>query len=153
MQFKVSEGSLDNKNVIDLLQTHLKGMADHSPAESIHALGLNGLKTPAVTFWCVWDGANLCGCGALLELDSHHGEIKSMRTSRPYLGKGVATTLLRYIIATARKRSYQSLNLETGSGDAFMPAHRLYLKYGFKFCGPFSHYVDDPFSRFMTKPL
>ena len=128
-------------------------MSHHSPAESIHALDLNGLKTPAITFRTVWYGPNLYRCGALLELKSRHGEIKSMRTSEPCLGKGVAATLSQHIVATARKRSYRSLNLETGSVDAFAPAHRLYLKYGFKFCGPFSHYVNDPFSRFRTKPL
>ena len=126
-------------------------MADHSPAESIHALNVEGLRDPAITFWTAWDNDELLGFGALKELGSRHGEIKSMRTARHHLGRGVASALLEHILDVARQRGYTRLSLETGSGDAFQPAHALYLKYGFEFCGPFADYKPDPFSRFMRR--
>jgi len=46
------------------------------PPESIHALDLNALRSPEITFWTAWDGAALLGCGALKELDPSHGEDK-----------------------------------------------------------------------------
>ena len=113
-------GDLDDERVIALLDEHLQGMADHSPPESIHALNLNGLKAPNVTFWTIWDGDDLCGCGALQELDREHGEIKSMRTAATHLRKGVAAKMLEHILEEARCRGYSRLSLETGSARASM---------------------------------
>jgi putative acetyltransferase len=93
------------------------------------------------------------GCGAIKELDSRHGEIKSMRTASAHLRKGVAAALLRRMFDEAKRRSYRQLSLETGSTEAFAPAHRLYAAFGFKLCGPFADYVDDPFSVFMTREV
>jgi putative acetyltransferase len=139
--------------VAALLGEHLAGMAEHSPAESIHALDLPALRAPGITFWTAWDGPELLGCGALNELDTRHGEIKSMRTSRAHLRKGVASAILSHLVGEAARRRYLRLSLETGSGVAFEPAHALYLKFGFRYCGPFGDYQDDPFSRFMTLEL
>ena len=95
----------------------------------------------------------LLGCGALKELDSHHAEIKSMRTSSAHLRRGVASHLLTYILEEAARRGYARLSLETGSAEAFEPAQRLYARFGFDYCGPFGDYVEDPYSVFMTKEL
>ena len=139
--------------VQNLLAAHLRGMHDHSPPESVHALDLDGLRAPDITFWSVWDDDELMGCGALKELDATHGEIKSMRTVERHLGKGVASVLVDHILNVAQERGYTKLSLETGSGPAFEPAHALYLKHGFVFCGPFADYTNDPFSRFMTREI
>lgn len=45
------------------------------------------------------------------------------------------------------------LSLETGSMGFFLPARRLYQKFGFVECAPFGRYQDDPNSVFMTKRL
>lgn len=150
---KIVPGDLGDERVIALLDEHLQGMADHSPPESIHALDLDGLRAPGVTFWTLWEGDELYGCGALQELDSEHGEIKSMRTATARLRKGVAATMLEHILAEAQHRGYRRLSLETGSGPGFDAAHALYEKYGFSYCGPFANYTNDPFSRFMTIEL
>lgn len=150
----IREGGLDEPQVIELLRFHLAGMHANSPPESVHALDLSGLKRPDVTFWTAWDGEELLGCGALKQLDTEHGEIKSMRTWPQHLGKGVGAHLLQKIMATARERGYHRLSLETGSGEAFDAAHALYRKFGFSECGAFGGYPkDDPFSRFMTRVL
>ncbi len=90
---------LAGPEVANLLQEHLQDMALHSPPESIHALDLEALRSPDITFWCVWNGAELMGCGALKELNAHHAEIKSMRTAAAYRRKGVAKQMLEYILA------------------------------------------------------
>ncbi|MFQ2904150.1 hypothetical protein ACK30V_11695, partial [Aeromonas caviae] len=50
-------------------------------------------------------------------------------------------------------RGLTRLSLETGSQPFFAPAHHLYHAFGFEECGPFGHYREDPYSRFMTKAL
>ncbi|AZZ91027.1 GNAT family N-acetyltransferase [Hahella sp. KA22] len=151
MEIRIDD--LSGPEVAELLQEHLRGMAENSPPESIHALDLTGLKKPEVTFWTVWDGAELMGCGALKELDAGHGELKSMRTATTHLRKGVASHLLRHILDEARQRNYRRVSLETGSMAAFQPAHQLYAHYGFTLCGPFADYIEDPNSLFMTIEL
>jgi len=150
---RIVAGDLADPEVIALLREHLQGMADHSPPGSIHALDLEELRSADVTFWAIWNGADLCGCGALRELDSHHGEIKSMRTAAAHLRKGVAAAMLEHIIAESKRRSYNRLSLESGSGPGFDAALAFYEKSGFVYCGPFADYCDDPFSRFMTLEL
>jgi putative acetyltransferase len=144
---------LSGFEIRELLQEHLASMRRHSPPESVHALPIEGLRKPEITFWTVWEDGVLLGCGALKELDSQHGEIKSMRTASRHLRKGVAQTLLHYIIGEAARRGYRRLSLETGSMQAFEPARELYARSGFTSCGPFADYVEDPNSVFMTKEL
>ena len=144
---------LTGSKVIELVCEHLQGMALNSPPESIHALGLEALRKPEITFWSAWDGDELVGCGALKELDNQHGEVKSMRTSSLHLRKGVAKHLLQHIIHEARRRGYRRLSLETGSQVAFEPARKLYSNFEFQFCDPFSDYIEDHNSVFMTLEL
>lgn len=149
----IKRDDLTGSEVISLINEHLHGMTLHSPPESIHALGLEKLKRPEITFWTTWDGEQLMGCGALKELDRHHGELKSMRTASAHLRKGVAQRMLEHIIKEGERRGYTRLSLETGSMEAFIPARKLYEKYGFHYCPPFGDYAEDPNSLFMTKEL
>jgi putative acetyltransferase len=150
---QIRAGELDHPEVIALLREHLQGMARLSPPESIHALDLDGLRRPEISFWSAWQGEELLGCGALKQLDPEHGEIKSMRTAARHLRKGVAAAMLDHLIDEAGRRAYRRLSLETGSMDGFEPARRLYTRFGFDPCEPFADYVDDPNSVFMTKHL
>lgn len=144
---------LSGPEVIQLLHEHVRSMALHSPPESIHALDVEALRKQDITFWSVWRGSELMGCGALRELDSRHGEIKSMRTVSLHRRTGVAAGLLHHILQEARSRSYERLSLETGSMEAFAPARSLYASFGFEPCGPFADYVEDPNSVFMTREV
>ena len=144
---------LQGGDIVALLNEHLRAMYRVSPPESVHALDLAGLRRPEITFWTIWHGESLAGCGALKELTPQHAEIKSMRTAHAYLRKGVATAMLRHIIAVAEARGYRRLSLETGSMDYFEPARSLYRRFGFAPCPPFDPYVEDPNSVFMTKEL
>jgi putative acetyltransferase len=137
-----------------LLDEHLSHMRSISPPESVHALDLDALRRPGITFWTAWspDG-RLLGCGALKELDACHGEIKSMRTAAAQRRSGVARAMLAHIVAEAESRGYARLSLETGAEPAFAPARGLYERFGFTFCAPFEGYVEDPNSVFMTRTL
>jgi putative acetyltransferase len=150
---RIKIDDLTGPEIRELIREHLASMRQHSPPESIHALPIEGLRKPEITFWTVWENGDLLGCGALKELDARHGEIKSMRTALRHLRKGVAQTLLHHIIGEAGRRGYRRLSLETGSMQAFEPARRLYARNGFSFCEPFAEYVEDPNSVFMTKEL
>lgn len=135
------------------LGEHLEDMRSVSPPESKHALDLDGLRRPEITFWIVWDGDRIAGCGAIKELDPLHGELKSMRTSREHRRRGVASLLMNHLIRTARERGYRRLSLETGSMPFFEPARRLYASFGFRACEPFADYRPDPNSVFLSLDL
>lgn len=140
-------------DIAELLGEHLAHMRTISPPESTHALDLQGLCLPDVTFFAAREGGVLLGCGALREIDPAHGEVKSMRTAAAHLRRGVASLVLERIIAEARARGYTRLSLETGAQDAFVPARRLYERRGFVECDAFAGYRPDPNSVFMTLVL
>jgi putative acetyltransferase len=151
MNIKIDD--LKGSEIYELLREHLRSVALHSPPESVHALDIEELRKPEITFWTVWENDELLGCGALKELDSQHGEIKCMRTSSSHLRRGVAKNLLKHMLEEAQRRGYRRLSLETGSMAAFEPARKLYANFGFTYCEPFADYVDDPYSVFMTREL
>jgi putative acetyltransferase len=144
---------LQHPAVRALVTEHLRSMHSMSPPESCHALDVDQLRAPEVTLWTAWDGELLLGCGALQQLDPRHGEIKSMRTPPELRRRGAGKALLSHIVTVAKQRGYTRLSLETGSFDAFIPARTLYERFGFRYCGPFGKYREDPLSNFMTLEL
>lgn len=152
-QFQIREDDLTGQAIADLLRQHLEHMHEITPPESVHALDLEALRSHNITFWSAWEGDELLGCGALKELDAKTGEVKSMRTAKAYLRRGVASKMLEHIIKEATRRGYECLYLETGSFAEFVPARSLYIRYGFEYCGPFADYIKDPNSVFMRKAL
>lgn len=149
-RLRIEVDDLSRPAIHALLNEHLQNMYALSPPESVHALDLEKLRRPGITFWSAWDGAVLAGCGALKELDAKHGEVKSMRTPSALRRRGAGRAILSHIIAVARERRYERLSLETGASEAFKPAQTLYESFGFTYCGPFGEYKDDPNSVFMT---
>ena len=141
-------------DITALLNQHLDEMRSISPPESKHALDIEGLRTPDITFWSVRDDDHaLMGCGALLRLTADHAEIKSMRTDPAHRRKGVAGELLTHIINHAQTQQFTRLSLETGAQGHFAPARALYERFGFAPCPPFGDYREDPNSVFMTRSL
>jgi putative acetyltransferase len=152
-ELKIKLDDLRSPQIAELLSEHLRSLAEVTPEKSRHALNLDELRKPNIAFWSVWQGQEIVGCGALKELDAHHGEIKSMRTAAAHLRKGIASMLLQYIISEAKRRGYRRLSLETGAMPYFRPAQSLYRKFGFTPCPPFAGYIEDPNSLFMTREL
>ena len=154
VSFTIKIDNLSSQEIAGLLQEHLDDMHLHSPPESVHALDLESLRKPEITFWSIWsEDGRLVGCGALKQLDEKHGEIKSMRTKEGFRGRGAGRAMLCHIIEEAHARRYTRLSLETGSMKAFEPARRLYSSHGFIVCGPFADYELDDNSTFMTLEL
>jgi putative acetyltransferase len=151
---------LSDPRIAQFLEEHLQDMRATSPPESVHALDLSKLRDPSVHFWSAWlptqsgspDGT-LVGTGAIKRLDAQHAELKSMRTSTAFRGKGIAKQVLQHILEQARALGIRRLSLETGTQPFFAPAHKLYLAHGFEPCGPFGSYALDPNSRYLTMAL
>ncbi|WP_219527312.1 GNAT family N-acetyltransferase [Nonomuraea guangzhouensis] len=153
MGMKIIVDDLSGAEIAAFLDEHLQEMRSITPLESKHALDLDALRKPEVTFWTVIDGDTLVGCGALKRLDAEHAEVKSMRTRPVRKRSGVASLLLAHIITEARRMGLTRLSLETGSDEFFLPARKLYEKFGFEYCEPFADYRPDPYSAFMTRTL
>ncbi len=144
---------LNDNAIADLLNAHRQEMYKYSPSDSVHALDVEQLKQPDITFWSAKNNGDIAGCGALKALSKSSGEIKSMKTHPNYLRRGVAAKILQAIIIEAKSRHYQNLYLETGTHQAFNPAIQLYLRHGFIECDPFGDYQLDPHSKFFHLSL
>ena len=149
----IRKDDLSGTDIRRLLREHLDNMHEITPPGSVHALDLDGLRAPEMTFWSAWRGSELLGCAALRELDASRGEIKSMRTVSAHRRKGVGSLLLGHLVAVARQRGYERLLLETGALPEFERARAFYRRHGFTSCGPFGAYRYDPNSVFMCREM
>ena len=147
---KSIEGNFDNSEVHDFLINHFIELRSVSPEGSAHVLDIAGLKDPSIKFWSLWEENDLMGSGALKFLDKEHGEFKSIRVSDNFRGKGNGTKVINHLINEAKKLNIKRLSLETGAGDFFLTARKLFTKCGFELCEPFSHYKKDINSIYMT---
>jgi putative acetyltransferase len=150
---QIIDGDFGDPRVVDLVRAHLSRARAETAVGSAHALDSGGLQSPDISFWTIWEGSVLLGCGALKRLSGEHGEVKSMFTASPQRRQGAGSAMLRHIIATARARAMSRLSLETGSWDYFRPAHAFYASHGFVACEPFADYASDPNSLFMSLDL
>lgn len=151
--FEIRADDLSSEPTRELLKLHFANMHANSPPGSAFVLDLSGLRVPEITVWSAWENGAILGIGALKMLDRSTGEIKSMRTHPDHLRRGVAAALLEHIIAEARRRQLSRLSLETGSGDAFEPALKLYRTRGFSNGAPFGDYQPSEFNQFLHLPL
>lgn len=141
---------LDDPRIIGFIGDHLRDLGPTGPEDSQHALGVERLRAPGVRVWAATDGVVVTGTVALAPLTDHHEELKGMRTDPERRGEGIAAALLRYALADANGRGVERVSLETGTADFFAPARNLYLRFGFRECGPFGVYGEDPHSLYMT---
>ena len=150
---KSIEGNFDNSEVNDLLKKHFIELRSVSPAGSTHVLDIDGLKDPSIKFWSLWENNKLIGCGALKFLEKNHGEFKSIRVADEFRKKGIGERIIEHLIEEAKKLEISKLSIETGAGEFFLPARKLFAKFGFESCIPFAHYKEDPNSCYFTKNL
>ena len=147
---KSIEGNFDNSEVLELLNKHFIELRSVSPEESTHVLDIEGLKDQNIKFWSLWEGNLLMGCGALKFLNKEHGEFKSIRVEDRFRKKDNGIKILKHLIFEAKKLNIIRISVETGTGDFFTPARKLFNKCGFKLCKPFAHYKEDPNSCYMS---
>ena len=152
-EFLIHEDDLTGAEVTALLRLHLDEMHQWSPPESVHAMPIERLRAPDVTFYSAWQGNRLAACGALKQLDLRHGELKSMRAHPDFRGRGAGRAMLDHLLGEARARGFSRVSLETGRPEAFRPARTLYQANGFAECPPFADYAADAFSICMTRDL
>ena len=148
---KSIEGNFDNFEVNELLKKHFIELRAASPEGSAHVLDIPGLKVSSIKFWSLWKNEKLIGCGALKFLDKDHGEFKSIRVHNDFRKKGYGIKVINHLIYEAQKLNIKKLSIETGAGDFFIPARKLFDKCGFKICRPFAHYSEDINSIYLTK--
>tara|TARA_B100000941_G_scaffold69082_1_gene46561 strand:- start:223 stop:678 length:456 start_codon:yes stop_codon:yes gene_type:complete len=141
---KVIENNFDNAEVNHLLTKHFIELRSVSPDDSCHVLDIKGLKDSSIKFWSFWDNNQLIGCAALKFLDDEHGEFKSIRVEDNSRGKGVGKKIISHLIEVAKNEGIKRLSIETGAGDFFKSARKLFKKFGFKTCRPFADYKEDP---------
>lgn len=152
-KMRIIVDDLSGPQIAEFLAEHVEQMRSITPLESKHALDLDALRKPEVTFWSVMDGDTVVGCGALKRLDADHAELKSMRSASKRKRSGIASLLLEHILTEAKRMGFTRLSLETGADEFFRPARKLYEKFGFDHCEPFADYRPDPNSVFMTRLL
>ena len=150
---KSLEGNFDNEEVHELLTKHFVELRAASPEGSAHVLDIPGLKVESIKFWSLWQNENLIGCGALKFLDPKHGELKSIRVADPFRNKGYGKKIIKVLVEKSRQLNIQKISIETGSGEFFLPARKLFKNSGFTECKPFGHYVEDPNSCYMSLKL
>jgi putative acetyltransferase len=147
---KSIEGNFDNPEVNELLIKHFIELRSVSPEGSTHVLDIAGLKDPSIIFRSLWEQDQLIGCGALKFLNKNHGEFKSIRVADKFRKKGKSIKVINYLINKAKKLNIKKISLETGTGNFFIPARKLFDKCGFRVCKPFAHYKEDPDACYMS---
>ncbi len=150
---KSIEGNFDNLEVNELLTKHFVELRAASPEGSAHVLDIPGLKVPSIKFWSLWYGEKLIGCGALKFLDKEHGEFKSIRIHDSFRRQGQGINVINHLINEAKKLNIKRISIETGAGDFFIPARKLFKRTGFSECEPFAHYEVDINSVYLTKKI
>jgi len=150
---KSIEGNFDNSEVNNLLKKHFIELRKVSPEGSTHVLDIEGLRDPSIKFWSLWENNELVGCGALKFLEKKHGEFKSIRVADKFRKTGVGKKIIEHLIEEAKKLEVSKLSIETGAGNFFLPARKLFSKFGFKKCSPFAHYKNDPNSCYYSLDL
>ena len=151
--FKIIEGNFENPDINELLKKHFIELRAASPEGSAHVLDIEGLKIPSIKFWSLWDDNRLIGCGALKFLEKDHGEFKSIRIHDNFRRKGNGINVINHLINEAKKLHVKKLSIETGAGEFFKPARKLFKQCGFETCDPFAHYKEDVNSVYLTKSI
>lgn len=148
---KLIENNFNHPEVNELLKKHFIELRDVSPEGSAHVLDIPGLKVTSIKFWSLWENDQLMGCGALKFLEKEHGEFKSIRVHDKFRGKGNGIKIINHLTDEAKKLKIKRISIETGAGDFFAPARKLFNSCSFKPCLPFAHYKKDVNSLYLTK--
>ena len=141
------------EDVRELLRRHMEFARANTPPEDVHALEVNQLVDPGVTFYSYRRDGVLLAVGALKQLDGRHAELKSMHTAAKERRSGVGRAMVEYLIGVARDHGFRRVSLETGSTQAFAAARSMYAQAGFTPCGPFGDYPPGRGNTFMTRAL
>ena len=119
--------------------------------DAYYALDISSLEHPSVLFAVVRDVAGPpLSCGAIV-MGLKHGEVKRVYIRPSARGQGLARRLLEMLETKAVSLGCESLMLETGPAQP--EALLLYERLGYRPCGAFGDYPEDPLSVFMRKTI
>ena len=122
------------------------------PAELNYLLDIASLKQPGVTFHVARAGdGRLLGFGAVVLQEDGWAEIKRMYVDPAARGQGTGRAILAALEDHARRAGATRARLETGNQQP--PVLALYRAFGYRECGAFGGYADDPVSIFMARDL
>ena len=147
---KTIESNFEDPEVNQLLKKHFVELRSVFPKGSTHVLDIEGLQNKSIKFWSIYEHHKLIGCGALKFLDSNHGEFKSIRVADSFRKKGYGKKVISVLFEKSKELGINKISVETGSGEFFLPARRLFKEFGFEECEPFGHYVNDSNSCYMS---
>ena len=148
---KSIEGNFSQHEVNELLTKHFIELRAASPQGSTHVLDIPGLKVSSIKFWSLWENEKLLGCGALKFLNEKHGEFKSIRIHDNFRNKDNGIKVIKHLLGEAKKLDIKRISIETGAGQFFEPAKKLFKRCDFEPCKPFAHYKEDINSIYLTK--
>jgi putative acetyltransferase len=141
----------DVRELVGHLNDHLLPL---SPIEFQFKMTVEQMADPRTTVFVARDETGRAvGIGALKVESAEMAEVKRMFTRPEVRGQRVGSALLERIEDLASKKGIAHLMLETGVGEGFAGAHRLYLNSGFTPCAAFLDYPDSEHSAFFEKWL
>ena len=138
---------------VSLLERHLEFARSVTPPEDVHALDIDGLLDPEVTFFSLREGDIVLGIGAIKRLDDTHYELKSIHTAEEARGRGVGRAVVEHLLEVATDRGAARVSLETGAQEEFAASRALYARLGFvekvgSLVGAGSHAVKKDLENF-----
>jgi putative acetyltransferase len=124
-----------------------------TPREHCHHLTVEQMAGADTTVWVARDDGKAIGCGALKRHGGGVGEVKRMYTRSAYRGQNLGGRIVSLIEGRARTEGLNKLVLETGDGEGYRAAWRVYERAGFTRCGVVLDYPDTKYSVFYEKAL
>lgn len=144
----------DRNDIRALVQVHREWSLQQTPPEFSFSVEPHAVAESGITLFSARSPASeLLGIGGLKELDRQHGEIKTMHTAASARSRRVGRGVLEALLTEAARRGYTRVSLETGTGDAFEPARKLYESFGFRPSEPFGGYANTEYNVCMTLRL
>src|ERR1700744_4475028 len=119
-----------------------------TPREHCHHLTVEQMAGADTTVWVARDNGKAIGCGALKRHGGGIGEVKRMYTQLAYRGQRLGSRIGALSEDQARADGLDKLVLETGDGEGYAAAWRVYERAGSTRCGGVLDYPDTKWSVF-----
>ena len=141
----------DVRELVAALDADLRPL---SPPQFQFHMTVEQMADPKTKLFVARDEAGKAvGMGALKVETAELAEVKRMYTRPALRGQRIGSVILAAVEALARDKGIAELKLETGVGEGFAPAHRVYERGGFTRCGAFLDYPDSGYSAFFARQL
>ncbi|KQQ36476.1 hypothetical protein ASG19_08570 [Rhizobium sp. Leaf306] len=141
----------DQPDVAALIEMSDSFMAGLYPQEGNFAVDINALCQPDIVFVVARLDGKAVGCGGLKWLGDKTAEVKRIFVHDNARGHGVGRRIMGMLEDLAASHRIERVYLETGPLNT--EAIGLYQGLGYRTCGAFAQYDENPYSLFMVKAL